>query len=443
MRVSVAKVASLIADGDLSPTTLVDNLLRRIECFDAEVQSCLAINPRARVQAGLLAREAKLGRIRGPLHGIPVSVKDLIDTAGLRTTYGSPLFSNSVPRRDARVVSRLKEAGALILCKTNTHEFALGIETPPTKNPWETTRIPGGSSGGSAAALAADLALFAIGTDTGGSIRIPASMCGVTGLKPTYGAVSAEGVFPEAWSLDHVGPMCRFASDLPLLLECMGYPKRIKRVSRGFRVGLEKNFFERASKHVVSTVEAFVDKGVSEGFVEPVEVSLPLIDRINSAHGVVDTAEIATVHRQLYPRNRDKYLPASAEQIEMGQRVMAVDYAEAQRFRPKALAEVLRALRGVDLVVSPALPEEAPSIDRVKKMTLRDHYPYTMFLEPFNFVGLPALSLPCGFHGGLPVGVQLVSRPWKEDVLIGLAQRYQEVTDWHIRVPPRFGELRV
>jgi len=443
LRTSVAKVASLIAGDDLSPTILLDNLLQRIERFDPAVQSCLAINTGARDQAELLAREVRLGRRRGPLHGVPVSVKDLIDTAGLKTTYGSTLFSNNVPRRDAKVVSKLKESGAIILCKTNTHEFALGIESPPTKNPWDNTKIPGGSSGGSAAALASDLALFALGTDTGGSIRIPASMCGVTGLKPTYGAVSAEGVFPEAWSLDHVGPMCRFASDIPLLLECMGYPKRIKRVPGRLRVGVEKAFFERSSKAVASAVEAFVDKAVSEGFIETVEVRLPLIDEINSAHSVVDTSEIATVLRQLYPANRDKYLPTSAEQIEMGQKVRAVDYVEAQRFRSKALTQVLKALRGLDLIVSPALPTVAPSISQVKKMTLADHYEYTMFLEPFNFIGLPALCVPCGFCEGLPVGVQLVSRPWKEDVLISLAQRYQEVTDWHVRVPPRFNELTV
>ncbi len=434
MKKSISNLISLIKKGGLDPLELTEKLLQRIKKYDGVLNSYVALNPDAEKHAKSLNKSALLC-------GLPVSVKDLIDTAKIPTTYGSVIFKNYIPKRDAKVVANLKRAGAFVLGKTNTHEFALGIETPPTRNPWDITRIPGGSSGGSAASIAADLAVFALGTDTGGSIRIPASMCGITGLKPTYSNISTQGVFPESWSLDHVGPMCRFASDLPLLLEGMGY--RVKRSSKfPLKLGLESNFLSECKKDVKSALEAFVNKLVSERVAEVQEVSFPLLEQINSAHSIIDTSEIATVHKKIYPKHKKEYLPLSIEQIELGLKRSAVEYVEAIRFRSKAVKRVSYEFRRFDVLVTPTMPSVAPKISEVKKMTLEELYPFVKFLEPFNFLGFPALVVPCGF-ANLPIGVQLVSKPNQEGVLIGLAERYQSVTDWHTRTPAMFGELDV
>lgn len=375
------------------------------------------------------------------LKGIPVSVKDLIDTKDIVTTYGSSIYSNHIPKKDASVVTNIKKNGGVILCKTNTHEFALGIETPPTKNPWDLSRIPGGSSGGSAAAISADLAIFALGTDTGGSIRIPASMCGITGLKPTYGSISVEGIFPESFSLDHVGPMCRFASDLPLLLESMGYPRKINLTEKKLIVGIEKSFLEQSDDCVRSRINSFVDKCSSEDFIVVREIELPNVDAINNYHAIIDTSEIAYVHRNQYNVNKSKYLATSVEQILMGQKNKVVDYINALKYRGTIINEFNKIYEKIDVIIAPSLPCVAPKIAETKKMTLAELYPYVKFLEIFNYIGFPSISFPCGFCSGLPVGVQLISKPWREDLIISLASRFQSVTDWHTRVPSGFGEL--
>jgi aspartyl-tRNA(Asn)/glutamyl-tRNA(Gln) amidotransferase subunit A len=442
MRTSIQTIALEIARDKLSTTKLIDELLERITRFDPLIESYVTLNPRAKILGKEFAAKLKY-RNGSILYAIPVSVKDLIDTRELRTTYGSSLFENNIPSRDARVISNLKKAGCIIIGKTNTHEFALGMETPPTKNPWDLSRIPGGSSGGSAAALAADLAIFALGTDTGGSIRIPASMCGITGLKPTYGAIPNAGVFPEAWSLDHVGPMCRFASDLPLLLQAMGYRiEKTKRPSKKFRLAVERSFVEESAKGVRLAIERFCDKLDSERLIEAAEVKLPLVDEINRTHSVLDTSEIATVHKNIYSKNKDKYLPESSRQIEEGLRHKAVDYVKAQNFRVKAIKELSRAMSNYDLIVTPTIPTTAPRITEIKKMqTKKNSVQYSRFLEPFNLVGFPALSIPCGFAQDLPIGVQLISRSWQEAILIELATKYQNVTNWHFRVPAKYGEF--
>src|SRR5208337_3864838 len=222
MRTSLARVCRLIHHLDISPADLVEKILERIYEFDEDLHTYITLNSNIRNEAQKLTSELKTGKTRGPLHGIPVSVKDLIDTGGIRTTYGSWLYANYVPRQDSAVVSSVKAKGALIIGKTNCDEFGLGIVTPSTRNPWDKTRIAGGSSGGSAAALAADLAIFALGTDTGGSIRIPASFCGVTGLKPTYGLISKRGVMPLGWTMDHMGPIAKTVRDCAVAFHAMG-----------------------------------------------------------------------------------------------------------------------------------------------------------------------------------------------------------------------------
>ncbi len=440
MNLSIKEVVAMLDHGDVSPEELIVNLCQRIEEFDKSLNSCKALNDRVLEDAKSLNL---LHADRNKLHGLPVSVKDLIDTAGLKTTYGSPIFGNHIPEKDASVVVNIKESGGTILCKTNTHEFALGMETPPTRNPWDLSRIPGGSSGGSAAALSADLALFALGTDTGGSIRIPASMCGVVGLKPTYGSLPMEGIFEEASSLDHLGPMCRFASDLPLLLEVMGYPRKIHRVEKKLSVGVEVNFLEQADKQVKSVVEKLVDKCVSEGFIEVKEFQLPSVERINSNHSVIDTSEIANVHQELFKSFKNDYLSTSVEQIELGSKNKVVDYEKALRYRDLAIEEMKQAFNGIDLLVTPTLPKVAPMIADVRRMTLFDHEPYVKFLQPFNYTGFPAITIPSGFCNDLPVGTQFITPPWKENIMIGLASRYQSVTKWHTQVPGKYGRLAI
>ncbi len=441
MKYSIVELQAKISSGEISVSQVVDSLLNRIEKFDKQIESCKAINPKARDDA----RSADLSygeqSKKRKLFGIPVSLKDLIDTEHLVTTYGSPFYSDHIPSWDAKVVTNLKENGGIVLCKTNTHEFALGIESSPTKNPWDLTRIPGGSSGGSAAALAADLAVFALGSDTGGSIRIPASMCGITGLKPTYGALPVDGIYTEAYSLDHVGPMCRFASDLPMLLKSMGYQREVKLTDRKLKVGVEKSFFDQAEPCVRELVTGFVDKCTSEGFIEAKEVALPHVDVVNQKHGIIDTSEIAYVHRNQYDDHKSEYVPTSVEQIEIGRKNTATDYIDATRYMDVAKRDFSSTFEGIDLIVTPSLPKTAPTVAETKAFTLEELDPYVRLLESFNYVGFPALSIPCGFCSGLPVGVQLVSLPWREDLGISLAAKYQEVTDWHTKTPSGFGEL--
>lgn len=435
MKKSILETVKQIRSGEVTAVEIYEGLISRITEFDENIRSYVTLNPLAEKETRILDEMVAHGKFRGPLHGIPVSVKDLIDTAGIRTTYGNSRFNSNIPKRDAAVVSHLKKSGAYVLGKTNTHEFALGIGTFPTVNPYDFSRIPGGSSGGSAAALAAEMSVFALGSDTGGSIRIPAAMCGITGLKPTYGKIPTDGVFPESWTLDHIGPMVRFAEDLPLVMEAMGAPiKRFRNRTR-LKAGIIGDYFESSDRRVSNTVSHAIDKLESEGKIEVFHVGSEILQESMKFHEVIDTSEIATVHRTRYESEREVFTESSREQIESGMKRSAVEYIEAIRKRDALYEKLKEEMKGVDLLISPTLPKTAPTRKDLQSKYSADHDSHVSFQSEFNYFGMPAISIPCGFVDGLPVGLQVASERDRDPVVINLAIEFQKLTDWHLRSP--------
>ena len=394
---------------------------------------------------------------RGPLHGIPVVLKDLIATAGVPTRAGSRVLEDWLPDRDATVASRLEGAGAVLLGKVTTHEFAFDVYTPPTRNPWDLERIAGGSSGGSAAALAAGLCLGAIGTDTGGSVRIPASLCGVCGLKPTYGRVSRAGVIPFSWSLDHVGPMATTARDLALLLEPIAgfdpadpstskapvprYSELLERPFAGLRLGIPDSYFsEHVEAETLAAVETAVETLRGLG-AELRPVSLPRIGLAGIAGDAISFSEVALYHRRWLRERAPEYEPATLANLRLAGLFLATDYIQAHRVRRLITQELVAALEHVDAIVTPTTPVAAirPSEQSVRFADGYEEsalYAYCRLTYPANVSGLPALALPCGFSSaGLPLGLQLIGRPFDEATLLAIGETYQGATDWHRRTP--------
>ncbi len=400
---SIETTIKELRTGKISPLTIFDELNEKNRKTDDSIKSYLAMNPNARDSA--LEAEILMKKGEAPfMTGIPVSVKDLVNTKGIATTFGNAFFSSNVPEYDAQVVATLKRAGCYILGKTNTHEFALGMESSPTSNPYDISRIPGGSSGGSAAAVAADLALWAVGSDTGGSIRIPAAMCGVTGLKPTYGKISAEGVFPESWSLDHLGPITRFAGDIPLLMKAMGGDIGDVEFKSTIKAAVVTDFLEECDSGVRKAIEEGIATMVNGGIIETVNMAPDVIVESMGYHEVIDTSEIATVHKDLYRKHPEIYLKTSVEQIEAGKARTSVEYVEATRNRDPIYSKFEKEMADARIVIAPTLAKTAPLKSEVKKMSLEEHEPYVKFQAPFNYLGTPVLNVPCGFSNGLPVG---------------------------------------
>ncbi|MGE5333822.1 MAG: amidase, partial [Nitrososphaerota archaeon] len=395
----------------------------------------------------------------------PIALKDLIATRGVLTTAGSRVLADWIPDEDAAVVTRLAQAGAIALCKTNTHEFAFGTYTPPTRNPWNTERIPGGSSGGSAAALAVNDCPGALGTDTGGSIRIPSACCGVTGLKPTYGLVSRTGIVPLSWSLDVVGPMARTVADCALLLDVLaGYdPSDPDSVDvpllnytaalsasrapddavRGTRIGIPTSyFFSPIDPEIEAAVRAAIDTLVALG-ATVVELAMPsALDDFFGSYRGVQRPEAYTYHQDMgwLTTRADRYTPTVRANIEAGADISARDYIHAQQARRAVTAEMLALMAHVDALLTPTMALAAPRADEsdtplraggdvVPEGTLRCTF-------PFNMSGQPALSVPCGFTSdGLPIGLQIVGARFGEATVLRLGHAYQRVTDWHTRRP--------
>jgi aspartyl-tRNA(Asn)/glutamyl-tRNA(Gln) amidotransferase subunit A len=412
---------------------------------------------RALADAREAERELAAGRSRGPLHGIPIALKDLVATAGIPTAAGSRVLDGWVPERTATVARRLEEAGTVLLGKATTHEFAFDVYTPPTRNPWDLARIPGGSSGGSAAALAAGLCLGAIGTDTAGSIRIPAALCGVSGLKPTHGRVSRAGVVPFSWSLDHVGPMARTAADLALLLQAIAgadpddptsaaepvpdYAAALTGDVRGLRLGVPEEFFwEHVDAAAAAAARSAVDELEGLGaVVRPVR--LPLVHLTPSAGDAISFPEVSLYHRRWIAERAAEYEPETLANLRLGGLFLATDYLQAQRVRRLVTEELLAVLRDVDAVVAPTTPVAAIRADE-RTVRFADGYEesalyaYCRLTYPANVTGLPALSVPCGATAaGLPLGLQLVGRPFDEGLLLALGDAYQRATGWHTRTP--------
>lgn len=446
-----------IRNKQLSPVELVDSVLERIEAVDGRVGAYVTVtSDLARAAAATAADEIAAGRYRGPLHGVSVGVKDLVDTAGVLTTSSSRTMAGNVPTSDGAVVERLREAGAVMVGKTQTHEFAFGVITPTTRNPWNLDHIPGGSSGGSGAALAAGMCHLAIGTDTGGSIRIPSAVNGVVGLKPTYGRVSRRGIASLSWSLDHVGPMARTVADVAAMLQVLAgydradpatvaepvpdYSAQLTRDLAGVRLGLPRNyFFDNTDPAVEAAVRAAAEALAGAG-AEVVEVDVPLPAAYMPAEYALFMSEASAYHQRRLRDQADDFEPDVRLLLEAGEMILATDYIKALRVRT-LLQAGWRDLfaTGLDAVIAPTLPNVAAKVGQEQfthgePEAIIDSYVRTS--APGNLTGLPALSVPCGFSDdGLPIGLQIIGKPFREAEVLGLGAAWERLNPAAGRVP--------
>ena len=461
---TIETLSGLLAKKKISPVELTKLYLSRIERHNPKLNAFLTVASESALAAARSAeRELLRGKHRGALHGIPVALKDNIWTRDLRTTMGSAILRHFVPREDATVVRKLRRAGAIVLGKTNLHEFAYGVtsENPhygAVRNPWNTERIAGGSSGGSAVAVAAGLCAAAIGSDTGGSIRIPSGLCGVVGLKPTFGRVSVHGVFPLAPSFDHVGPIARSAADAALVLECIAGrdpldPTSFSRREKDFRVtrsrmrvrlGRPKEHFwvDMDSEVRKITEAALADFAKSGAIVE--EISLSAMAAGVEAANLIAAVEASQVHGRAgyFPARASEYGADVRGRLDQGGKVPALEYLNAQEAMRRARGEMDAALKGVEAIVIPTAAIAAPPMGSERVRVGGVEKPIRSALvdlnRPGNLTGLPAISIPCGLTSeGLPVAVQFIGRRFDEGRLLAIARSFSESErDWQPRHPP-------
>ncbi len=455
-RLSVSGAAAKLRAKEITSTDLTRACLDRIERWNPVLNAFITVTSETALEEGASADdEIAHGRYRGPLHGIPIALKDLIDTAGVRTTAASGVYENRIPDRDATVVRHLREAGAVILGKLNLHEFAYGgsgviSHYGSVRNPWDTSRITGGSSSGSAAAVAAGLCYAAIGTDTAGSIRLPASICGITGLKPTYGLVSALGVVPLCWSYDHVGPMTRTALDSALILDATaGYDPEdpasanfdfspaapaIERLPSGLRLATPSNIFEEDLDPAVDRVyrEALAALSKILGSV-PKKVEIPV-----ETSQAVRVAEPYAYHEHLLEKNAGLYQPATLQRIRAGEGISATKYLEVRRELELLRRRSLSIFDQIDVIATPTVPCLPLRIDDLlaSPAELRPHELRMLRnTRHFNTLGWPAISVPCGLADDLPVGLQLAAAPGKDALLLQIAHAFEAETEWSKYLP--------
>jgi aspartyl-tRNA(Asn)/glutamyl-tRNA(Gln) amidotransferase subunit A len=457
---TIRAAAGQLQRGELSAAQLVDATLDRIAAVEPLIHAFeTVVGDEARLAAVERDRELADGRRRGPLHGIPVVIKDIIDTAGVRTTASSRIWADRVPVRDAAVVERLKAAGAILLGKTTTHEFAFGVTCPPTRTPWDLERVSGGSSGGSAAAVAARAATFAIGTDTGGSIRVPSANCGVVGTLGTYGRVSKRGVAPLSWSLDYVGPITRTVEDAALVLSVLAghdpddptsldepkedFSRELGAGAEGLRVGLPRQyFFDGVQEEIAMVVRAAIEQLARIG-ADVVEVDLPGLESAHSVQYGILGPEAASFHQAWLRDRGDLYQPDVRLRLESGLMAPATHYVNSIRRRSaiKAAMQSCFETNGLDVLVAPTLPTAAVFHDQetVDLPTFGTQAVIAAWVRhncPFNLTGQPVLSVPCGFTGeGLPVGLQIAARPLGESTMFRMAHAYEESVPWRDRHP--------
>jgi aspartyl-tRNA(Asn)/glutamyl-tRNA(Gln) amidotransferase subunit A len=464
---SILELGERFRKRSLSPVELTKDCLARIAELNPALHAFITVTADSALeQARHAEAEIARGDWRGPLHGIPLAVKDLIDTAGIRSTAASALFEDRIPSEDAEVVRRLKNAGAVLLGKQNLHEFAYGGSSVvghygEVHNPWNLAHIAGGSSGGSAAAVAAGLGYGAIGTDTSGSIREPAALCGVVGLKPTYGRVSARGVIPLAPSLDHVGPIAATVEDAAVILEAIAgldpggldpagldpndpasqevppadYARALRQGPGPLRIGVPRSFFYGDLDPEVAAATDNALRVLAAMAAEVREIELPVpTDRS------LQSAEAYAYHAQFVARTPELYEPETLRRIESGRNLSARDVLEQRKQLQNTRREIVGVFRNVDVLVTPTTPVVAPTIAgllqdpdelRARELVLLRN------TRPFNIWGLPAISLPCGFTAaGLPMGLQISGPHWQEARVLQLAYAYEQATDWHLRQPP-------
>jgi aspartyl-tRNA(Asn)/glutamyl-tRNA(Gln) amidotransferase subunit A len=480
-RLTIHEAAELLRRRELSAQELTHSVLERIHATDSQTHAYLTVSESDALHAAATADQLLASGAQAPLCGIPLAIKDVILTKGIRSTAGSRMLEHFIPPYDATVVQLLKAAGAVIVGKVNCDEFAMGSSNENSAftavhNPWELTRVPGGSSGGSAAAVAAEQALAALGTDTGGSIRLPASFCGVVGLKPTYGRVSRFGVVAYASSLDQVGPLTKDVRDCALVLQTLAahdphdstsvhitapdYQARLEQGVRGLRIGIPKEYFVEGMQPEVDSAVQLALKQLASLGAEPVPISLPHTEYAIATYYVIATAE-ASSNLARYDGMRygyrsphaggleATYLQSRAEgfgsevkrRIMLGTYVLSAGYYDAyylkaQKVRTLIRQDFLQAFTRCDVIATPVAPTTAFQLGE------KTSDPLTMYLSDIltiavNLSGLPGLSVPCGFdRQGLPIGLQLIGPPFGEERLLQTAYAYEQTTDWRARKPP-------
>jgi aspartyl-tRNA(Asn)/glutamyl-tRNA(Gln) amidotransferase subunit A len=427
---SAVEAARQIRAGGISSSEYLESLLSHIHLTDDRVQAWARIaESGARAEAARCDEAAARGDWRGPLHGVPVAIKDNFDTAGLATEAGSAMMANRIPSKDAEAVTRLRSAGAIVLGKTAMTAFA-AMDPAPTRNPWNTHHTPGGSSSGSAAAVAARMCSVAIGTQTAGSILRPAAYCGVCGLKPTYEAVSRAGVIACAWSMDHAGPIATDVGDLALMFGVLSGRDGdgVAHIDKPV-VGVPDRCFEPGDAAVAGAFDRAVQTLAKAG-VRVVPVRLPDGFEALAASGIVVMyAEMAAFHRKRLAERRDEFPPRLLVLVEEGEAISAADYINTQRIRRMETAALSQLLAGITALVTPTTATPAP-----KGHGQTGDWSFNL---PFSASGHPSMTLPCGFDGsGLPIGLQLVAAHGAEDELFALGRLFQQHSGWHEQRPP-------
>ncbi len=455
------EAAALLRARRVSSVDLVRACAERIERLDRDLVAFITRTiDRALEEAGRADAELARGVDRGPLHGIPIALKDLFDVAGIRTTGGSRILVDNVPQRSSAVAERLRAAGAACLGKTNLHEWAFGVtnQNPhfgAAKNPWDASRIPGGSSGGTAIAIATGMCFLSPGSDTGGSIRIPAALCGVAGLKPTYGRVSLRGVIPLSWTLDHAGPLARSVRDLAVALQVLAghdaedpgsadvpvddYLSGLEAGASDLRVLVPtRHFFDECDPEVERAVREAIAV-LEQGGARIVERDLPELALLAAQRPII-SVDAATYHRDDLRDRPDDIGADVRERLRYGTTVGAQDYAQARRDRETVRRLWTNVLHEVDVIATPTTRIAAPP--REGQDALAAAARLTANTSPFNLTGLPALSIPCGVTAsGLPIGLQLLGKPFDEATLLAIAHQYEGKTDWNRREPPLAPEV--
>lgn len=447
---SLAEAARAIEARRISPVELTDMCLARIARHDPVLNAFVTVTEEsAKARAREAERAIMAGQWRGSLHGIPVGLKDVFETKGIATTANSYQLVDHIPARDCAVAERLNACGAVLVGKLSCHEFAfaapsLDLPRPPARNPWDATRFTGGSSSGTAAAVAAGMILAGIGSDTSGSIRSPAALCGIAGLKPTYDVIDRRGVIPLAPSLDHVGPMCWTVEDCAILFDALAdRDERSARLSpfgldtdiRGTRLGVLRHFFQDdmpISSAGMRAIDAALDVFREAGCVVS-DVRLPPLADWMACGFLILLAEAFALHEHWLKTRPERYSAAFRDTVMLGATISSADYLQAVRRRAELVAAANEVMKDCDVLVSAVQPGEAPGLDAVRKWGLFERPSYAL---PFNLTGQPALSLCCGFgEQGLPLAIQLAARPFDEATLLRVGHAYEAVTAWRKRRP--------
>jgi len=443
---SLRELHDSIVQGSMKPSEITESFIERVERLDTKLNSYITLDKEGarRVAHRADGELRNLGKVP-PLFGVPVAVKDIFMTKELPTTCASKVLDGKIFPHDAKVIRKLKKAGAIILGKLNMHEFAFGPTSDssyygPVHNPWDLSKVAGGSSGGSACAVAAGLTSFSLGTDTGGSVRIPSALCGTVGLKPTYGLISCSGAIPLAWSLDHVGPIVRYVDDTAIVLDAICDRQwRMGKVLDKFRIGIPKQL---EADHVDHQVRRLFEKTIAllraRGH-RIIEIDFPYRE-IGTVNDIIITAEAASYHEEGLKEHPELYGDAVRERLQMGLMVLATEYLRAQRLRTQHIAQARRIFRDVDVVAMPTTPIPATTIGesavKISGVTLGVRPALLHFTRAFNALGFPAISIPCGFtSGGLPVGVQFGALPFREEWLLELGRQLEESLQL-TRTPP-------